>query len=122
MANGYNALVRVVVVAVSVGCVSSCTALVVGGAGAGGSAAGQAERPATRIIDDRTITASVKSRLAADTYVSGFDITVATERGAVKLTGTVPSSVARDQAMRIARRVDGVSSVVDNITVNSKSN
>lgn len=100
---------------------SGCTALLVGGAAAGGYVVGKDERPVSQIVDDGSITASIKSRLLADRYVKGFDIDVDTYQGAVTLTGDVPSYVARDQALRIAGSVDGVGSVVDKITVNGKA-
>ncbi|MEM9058729.1 MAG: BON domain-containing protein, partial [Pseudomonadota bacterium] len=74
------------------------------------------------IVDDGTITASVKARLVADKYVSGFAINVDTYQGVVTLTGDVSSYVARDQALRIAGAVNGVASVVDRIAVNGKVN
>ncbi len=101
---------------------NGCTALVVGGAAAGGYVVAKDERPVGQMIDDGTITASIKSRLVADKYVSGFDINVDTYQGVVTLTGDVTSYVARDQALRIAGNINGVSSVVDNITVNGKAN
>ncbi len=93
-----------------------CTALVVGGAGGGA----RDERPASPIADDSSITAAVRSRLAADRYVGQFDVAVATYNGRVTLSGTVGSTVARDQAGRLAAGVDGVSAVTNNLKVGTE--
>ena len=94
-----------------------CTALVVGGAAAGGYAVGKDDRGVGTIVDDGTITASVKTKLIADKYVKAFSIDVDTYEGVVTLAGTVTSYVARSQAEKLAGEVDGVSSVVNNIQV-----
>ena len=71
------------------------------------------------VIDDATITATVKTKLAADTRVSAFAIDVDTHSGVVTLTGSVDNSTARAAALDIARTVEGVSSVKDRLTVKS---
>ena len=66
---------------------------------------------------DAGITTDVKTSLAADETVSAFDVDVDTNEGVVTLTGTVPSMVAKDRAVQIARSSDGVRDVVDNLRV-----
>ena len=95
---------------------AGCTALVVGGAGGAGSD----ERPGSTIADDGTITRAVRSRLASDSYVGQFDVGVSTYNGRVTLSGTVDSTVAKDQAGRLAAGVDGVSAVTNNLKVGTE--
>ena len=94
-----------------------CAALVVGGAVAGGYVVGKDDRSAGVIVDDGTITASVKSKLIADKYVPARKVNVDTYEGAVTLRGTVPSYVARSQAEKLASDTNGVKSVVNELKV-----
>jgi osmotically-inducible protein OsmY len=66
---------------------------------------------------DAALTASVKSRLAADSAVKAAQIDVSTEGHVVTLEGTVPSQAAKDRALMLARQTTGVTSVVDRLTV-----
>jgi hyperosmotically inducible periplasmic protein len=66
---------------------------------------------------DPGITTAVKSRLAADDTVKARSIDVDTQNGAVTLTGEVRSAAEEAQALQIARGTDGVTSVVDQLTV-----
>lgn len=70
-----------------------------------------------RNIDDATLTTWVKSKLAADKAVNLTRVQVTTHDGVVQLTGTVDSLEWRDRAEQIARQVDGVKGVVNNIQV-----
>ena len=94
-----------------------CAALVVGGAAAGGYMVGKDDRSAGVIVDDGTITASVKSKLIADKYVPAGRVNVDTYEGTVTLNGTVPSYVARGQAEKLASETNGVKKVVNNLKV-----
>lgn len=96
---------------------SGCTALVVGGAAAGGYQVGKDERAPSVIASDSAITTRIKGKYVADSTVSVFNIGVRTYTGVVTLTGTVASYVARDQAGRIARGTGGVTSVNNQIVV-----
>ena len=66
---------------------------------------------------DAGVTASVKTKMAADPDVKAMRIEVDTKNGVVTLTGNVDSTVEKDQAIRIARETSGVRDVVDMITV-----
>ncbi|MFK8016292.1 MAG: BON domain-containing protein [Gammaproteobacteria bacterium] len=96
---------------------TGCTALLIGGAAAGGYAVGKDDRPVGQIVDDGTITASVKSKLLADKYAPGWRIDVDTNSGIVTLNGNVRSYVARSQAEKLARETNGVESVINNLAV-----
>lgn len=66
---------------------------------------------------DAALTASVKTKLAADSAVKASDITVATSDHVVTLTGTVPDKTVKERALAIARGTKGVTSVVDKLTI-----
>jgi len=69
-----------------------------------------------RNIDDATITASVKTRLATDAPVGAVTgVDVDTENGIVYLTGVVRNEVDRRRVAKIARDVDGVVRVVNHL-------
>ncbi|HEY7553798.1 MAG TPA: BON domain-containing protein [Candidatus Binatia bacterium] len=68
-------------------------------------------------IDDTNITTAVKTKLAVDQASSLARVGVETTRGTVHLTGVVDSAATRDKAAAIARSVDGVKNVVNNIQV-----
>jgi osmotically-inducible protein OsmY len=66
---------------------------------------------------DDYITDSVRQKLAADTVVKGGDLEVVVKDGVVTINGKVRESRQRDKAERIAKRVSGVKSVINNIKV-----
>jgi len=68
-------------------------------------------------IDDSVITTKVKSLLAADDFFKSFQISVETYQGSVQLSGFVNSQQAVDKAGQIARSVNGVQSVKNNLVV-----
>jgi osmotically-inducible protein OsmY len=68
-------------------------------------------------IDDRAISAKVKTALHTDDDVSGFQVNVETFKGTVQLSGFVNTAAQAERAKEIARGVDGVEDVVNNITV-----
>ena len=69
------------------------------------------------MFSDAALTASVKTRLAADPVVSALRIDVDTEAQVVTLTGDVRADAEKDQALKVARETEGVKSVVDRLTV-----
>ena len=74
-------------------------------------------RTAGESISDASITASVKTRLLADQRTDGLKIDVDTQSGVVYLSGEVDSSEEVKVAESIAKRVDGVASVENNLRV-----
>src|SRR5262245_32469279 len=70
-----------------------------------------------RSATDATVTTSVKNRLAADPTTSAARINVDTSNGVVTLSGAVPTTAEKSEAERIARNTQGVTQVVNNITV-----
>ncbi|MEO7276155.1 MAG: BON domain-containing protein, partial [Vicinamibacterales bacterium] len=67
---------------------------------------------------DATLTASVKTKLAADDMVKASAVNVDTNAHIVTLTGVVGSKAAKERALAIAKGTTGVTSVVDKLTVN----
>jgi osmotically-inducible protein OsmY len=70
-----------------------------------------------RNIDDTTITASVKAKLAAEKIATVTRIDVDTNQGVVALNGTVRSADMRTRAEELAREVKGVRDVINNLRV-----
>lgn len=68
-------------------------------------------------IDDKTISARVKTRFAQDETVSAMRIQVETLNGAVQLSGFARSEAERTRAGELARSVSGVRSVRNDIIV-----
>jgi osmotically-inducible protein OsmY len=68
-------------------------------------------------VDDSVITTKVKSQLAADDFLKSFQISVETYKGTVQLSGFVGSQKAVDKAGEIARSVNGVTSVKNDLIV-----
>ena len=66
---------------------------------------------------DATINSSVKQKLASDDTVKSATIESTTQKKLVTLTGTVDSQETKDKAAAVARQADGVSDVVNQITV-----
>ena len=68
-------------------------------------------------VDDSVITTKVKSQLAADDFLKSFQISVETYKGIVQLSGFVGSQMAVNKAGEIARGVQGVKSVKNDLIV-----
>ena len=66
---------------------------------------------------DVGITMGVKNKLAADPDTSRLRIDVETNNNVVTLTGTLGTQAEKAEALRIAREVKGVTSVVDRLQV-----
>jgi len=68
-------------------------------------------------IDDSVITAKIKTQLATDDFLKSFQIRVESRKGIVQLSGFVDSQNAIDEAGQIARGVEGVKSVKNDLIV-----
>jgi hyperosmotically inducible protein len=68
-------------------------------------------------VDDATITAQVKSKLAAEKAATLTKVDVDTNRGTVYLTGNVQNAELKARATEIARQVNGVRDVVNNLKI-----
>jgi len=85
-------------------------ALLVGCQGVTGRTAGQT-------VDDATVTAAVKSKLVADRAANLTRVDVDTTNGTVYLNGVVETPEQKTRAEALARQVQGVSKVVNNLQV-----
>jgi osmotically-inducible protein OsmY len=74
-----------------------------------------------RQVADSEITASVKTRLAANPDVAAIDIDVDTLEGVVTLSGRVKTDKERLEALEVARGTEGVRRVTDNLKVGDHS-
>jgi osmotically-inducible protein OsmY len=68
-------------------------------------------------VDDSSITTKVKAELLNDAGLKGFDIHVVTYKGVVQLSGFVDSSQSVAHAGDIARNVNGVQEVRNDLVV-----
>ncbi|HKQ30371.1 MAG TPA: BON domain-containing protein [Burkholderiales bacterium] len=84
--------------------------ILLGGCAGAGQNTGQ-------FVDDSLITTKIKSKLVGDMMLKGFTIKVDTDRGAVRLGGTVDSATQRLRAEEVAQGTEGVKSVVNEIAV-----
>ena len=84
---------------------------------ASGCAVSRGQESVGAYIDDAGITTLVKSRFFEDKDVAGSSISVETLKGTVMLSGFAKSTVERNKAEVIARGVQGVTSVRNEIAV-----
>ena len=70
-------------------------------------------------VSDSTITAEVKSALAADPQLSALKIDVDTNNGVVTLTGPAPDEQSKSRATQIAAAPKGVMRVENRLEVKS---
>lgn len=108
---------RILLTALALMSLSACTALMVGGAAAGGYQLGKDERSAAQVTRDGATTATIKSRLIVDKVVSAFNVNVDTYDNRVTLRGTVGTYAARARAEAVARELDVVVGVDNQIKV-----
>jgi hyperosmotically inducible protein len=97
--------------------ITLCTAMVVGATliAAPATAAGKADEKTP--IEDSWVTAKTKIALFADARVKGRQINVETQKGLVMIRGKVDSDEAKNAAEEIAKMVDGVKSVKNELQV-----
>jgi hyperosmotically inducible protein len=98
-------------------------ALVAGGTmlGMAACSATRTQRSAGEQIDDATVLTGVKAALVQNDVTEAGEINVDVNRGVVKLSGFVDTPKEKSAAADVARGVDGVQSVQNDITVGDKS-
>jgi osmotically-inducible protein OsmY len=84
---------------------------------ASGCAVSRGQESVGAYVDDTGITTLVKSRFFEDKDVAGTSISVETLNGTVMLSGFAKSNLERNKAETIARAVNGVKSVKNEISV-----
>lgn len=80
---------------------------------------GQSTAQVRTDIADSWITTKIQAAYFMDADIKSRTIDVTTKDGVVTLTGTVRSSHERDQAVSIAKTIDGVKQVMDRLVVES---
>lgn len=75
------------------------------------------DQSATVAVDDERIATYVQARYQRDRSVRGSDISVTASNGVVTLRGSVPDADAREHAVALAREVDGVQRVDNELQV-----
>ncbi len=70
-----------------------------------------ADETAGQYMEGSSITAGVKAKFLADSQIKSLDISVATEKGVVTLTGTVDNQAEITKAGEIAKSIKGVTKV-----------
>ena len=71
-------------------------------------------------VDDAALTASVKSTLVADKVSNLTRVDVDTNNGVVSLNGVVDSAQQKARAEDLARRVNGVRGVNNNLQISAR--
>lgn len=80
-----------------------------------GSNAEPTSADASTALGDAAITAKVKAKYLDDSRLKGSDISVTTANGVVSLTGSAPTSDVKDAAEALAKSVEGVMKVENDI-------
>jgi osmotically-inducible protein OsmY len=78
-------------------------------------------KTAGQTMTDTKITASVQSKLTADRVSNFSRVDVDTERGVVNLSGVVPSADQKSRAEELARQVNGVTRINNNLQIQSSN-
>jgi hyperosmotically inducible periplasmic protein len=80
------------------------------------------DRTMGRRLDDSTITSTVKHDLNREPVYKFGDVDVKTFDGVVQLSGFVDTDDQKNRAGEIARQAEGVTQVVNNITLKPQGN
>ena len=83
------------------------------------STAPKVDRTTGEVIDDSVVTGKVKSALIADSRTKAYQINVTTKQGVVYLNGTVDSTAAKLAATEVAKSIEGVKSVANELSAKS---
>jgi len=95
-----------------------CLLAILGAGPLAGCASSPDRRATGQVIDDTSLTARVKTALATEAGVGeAMNVNVNTYRGTVQLSGFVESREIARRAEEIARGVDGVQSVKNDLRV-----
>ena len=82
-----------------------------------GEAVATGASEAQRAAEKATITGKIKAKMALDDQVKALNIDIDTKGSVVTLSGLVRSETERKRAVDLARETDGVTSVVDHLTL-----
>ena len=73
-------------------------------------------------IDDKADSSRVRKALSSDTQYKYGDVTVQTFKGVVQLSGFVNSRDQKNRASDLAKKVEGIKEVQNNISVKESAN
>jgi hyperosmotically inducible protein len=82
-----------------------------------GCQATDTDKTAGEYVDDAVVTGKVKTALIGNSATKAHQIDVETFRGTVQLNGFVDSATAKNEATRVARSVEGVREVHNNLEI-----
>jgi osmotically-inducible protein OsmY len=82
-----------------------------------GEQAARAVATAGESLEAGSLTAKIKAKMVLDDFVKARAIDVTTAGSIVTLSGTVQSTKERERAVQLARETEGVTQVVDHLTV-----
>lgn len=82
-----------------------------------GCAAMSGRETAGEYVDDATVTTRVKAEIFKDPTLKTMEISVETMQDVVQLSGFVDSAQAKSRAGDIARNVEGVSGLRNNLVI-----
>ena len=82
-----------------------------------GCAVAQHRETTGQYVDDKSISAKVKTSLYRDPIVKGTQVNVTTFQGVVQLSGFVENQAQKDRAGQIAAQTSGVQGVRNDIVV-----
>jgi hypothetical protein len=80
------------------------------------------DRSAGRALDDRMITGEIQKKLREEPVYKFSEVDVKTFAGVVQLSGFVTTDEQKRRAGEVAQHIDGVSRVVNNITLKPAGN
>ena len=78
----------------------------------------QAKNDKDNKIDDASITAQVKMAFLTHHSTSAFKTGVETTNGIVTLSGNAVNGAGKDMATKVASDINGVTNVINNMTIN----
>lgn len=82
-----------------------------------GCAGSETKSSTGEYFDDTWITTKVKAALLEDPQVKSAEVNVETFKGTVQLSGFVSSNAAMQQAVKVARSIQGVTSVKNDMRI-----
>ena len=85
-----------------------------------GETVAEGANQATRALAAGTLTAKIKSKMALDDSIDAVNIDIDTDGSVVTLTGRVDTTAQKRRALQLAGETEGVTSVVDRLTVDAR--
>jgi hyperosmotically inducible protein len=82
-----------------------------------GAKTAEAANRAGAALSEGALTAKIKSKMTLDDMVQARSIDVSTSGHVVTVSGTVRSAAEHDRAIQLARETEGVTQVVDKLTI-----